>query len=180
MRADVPFELRYRLSRRQRLVPLLRTWGFAYTPFVVVVSLFFAAQTVVHLWTGNWAGIALFGGLAFGTFALLGELFLGLLDVLFVPSWAMDLHVEENGLGFLIGKERWWLFLDGLTSIQELVAGVRTLRHWNGTVIHIPAEAITDAQLAHLRAAMERGRTPEGIRAVIERGRRLAELERKE
>jgi hypothetical protein len=60
-----------------------------------------------------------------------------------------------------------------------LTAGVWTLRHWNGTVLHIPADAITDAQLAHLRAAMERGRTPEGIRAVIERGRRLAELERR-
>jgi hypothetical protein len=42
--AEVPFELRYQLSRRQRLVPHLRIWGVAYTPFVVLVFLFFCVQ----------------------------------------------------------------------------------------------------------------------------------------
>src|SRR5262249_54436243 len=104
----------------------------------------------------------------------------GLADVVFRKTAWMDIRVEDNGLGFLAGGQRWWLFLDGLTGIDQLTAGVWTLRHWNGSVIHIPADAITDGQLAPLRAAMGRGRTPEGMQAVIERGRRLAELERKD
>jgi len=178
--AEVPFEIRYRLSRWQRLVPHLRIWGVAYTPFVVVLFLFFCVQAIVNLCSLTWAGVAVFGGLAFGLFILFRGLFVGLLDVLLVPVRDMDIRVEENGLGILVGSERWWLFLDGLTSIKQLTAGVWTLQHWNGSVIHIPADAITDAQLAYLRAAMERGRTPEGVQAVIERGRRFAELEQQQ
>jgi hypothetical protein len=173
--AEVPFELRYQLSRRQRLTLHLRSWGMAYTPFVVIVFLFFCVQTIVNACSLTWAGVAVFGGMALGLFLLLNGLFVGLLDVLLVPVRRMDLRIESNGLGFLSGKERWWLFLDGLTRIEQQTAGIWTLQHWNGSVIHIPADAITDAQLAYLRAAMERGRTPEGVRAVIERGRRLAE-----
>jgi hypothetical protein len=178
--AEVPFELRYRLSRRQRLVPLLRIWGVAYSPFVVVLFAFFCVQTAVSVYTLSWQGLVVFGGLAVGMFALHRGLFVGLLDVLLVPARDMDVRVEANGLGFLAGGERWWLFLDGLTGIDQLAAGVWTLRHWNGSVVHIPADAITGPQVEYLRAAMERGRTPEGVRAVIERGRRLAELEREE
>jgi hypothetical protein len=178
--AEVPFELRYQLSRRQRLGPHLRIWGVVSTPFVVALFAFFCVQTVVSVCSLSWPGLAVFGGLALGVFVLHRGLFLGLLDVLLVPARSMDLRVEENGLGVLAGGERWWLFLDGLTGIDQLTAGVWTLRHWNGSVVHIPADAITEAQLGHLRAAMERGRTPEGVRAVIERGRRLAELERGE
>jgi hypothetical protein len=173
--AEVPFELRYQLSRWQRLLPHLRIWGVAYTPFVVGVFLFFCVQTIVSVCWLSWPGVAVFGGLALGMFLLLRGLFVGLLDVLLVPVRRMDVRVEENGLGFLIGKERWWLFLDGLTSIEQHNAGVWILQHWNGWVVLIPVDAITDTQLAHLRTAMERGRTPEGVQAVIERGRRLAE-----
>jgi hypothetical protein len=178
--AEVPFELRYRLSRRHRLGPLLRIWGLAFTRFVVALFAFFWVQTAVSVWSWSWQGLAVFGGLALAVFVLHRGLFLGLLDVLLVPARRMDVRVEANGLGFLAGGERWWLVLDGLTGIDQLAAGVWTLRHWNGSVVHIPADAVTDAQLAHLRAAMERGRTPEGIQAVIERGRRLAELDRGE
>jgi hypothetical protein len=178
--AEAPFELRYQLSRRQRLVPHLRIWGVAYTPFVVVVFTFFCVRTIASACSLIWGSVAVFGTLAFGLFLLLRGLFVGLLDVLLVPVRSMDIRIEENGLGFLAGGERWWLFLDGLTSIDQLTAGVWTLQHWNGSVVHIPAYAITDDQLAYLRSAMEHGRTPEGVRAVIERGRRLVELERRQ
>src|SRR5262249_11886844 len=140
---------------------------------------FFCVQAVVSAWSLNWLALAMFGGLALGLVVLFRGLFVGLLDVLLVPARSMDVRVEENGLGFLAGGEQWWLFLDGLTGIEQLAAGVWTLQHWNGIVIHIPADAITEAQLAHLRAAMARGHTPEGVRAVIERGRRIMELERR-
>src|SRR5258708_40236542 len=101
--AEVPFELRYPLSRRQRLVPHLRIWGVAYTPFVVVVFIFFCVQTIASVCSLNWAGVAVFGALAFGVFILLRGLFVGLLDVLLVSVRSMDVRVEENGLGFLAG-----------------------------------------------------------------------------
>jgi hypothetical protein len=85
----------------------------------------------------------------------------------------MDIVVEENGLGFLAGGERWWLFLDGIISISRYEKDTWTIYHWNGSVINVTASVISPDQLAHLRAAAERGKTPEGIGAVIERGRKL-------
>jgi hypothetical protein len=167
--AEVPFELRYSLSSRQRLIPHLRIWG----PLSVLIPLVLAgllACLFLGMW---WAGLL---GLAWAW--LFGNFFRGLADVLIRRTAKMDLRIEENGLGFLAGGKRWWLFLDGLTRISRLTTGVWTLQHWNGSVVHIPADVITKAQLAHLQAAMERGRTPEGVKAVVERGRRLAELER--
>ena len=51
-----------------------------------------------------------------------------------------------------------------------------TVEHFNGTVLNIAALAITEDHIEYIRAAMERGRTPEGIRAVVERGRRIEEI----
>jgi hypothetical protein len=180
--AEVPFELDFALSRRQRIALLRHDWGALFVPFAlfaIAVFIFFCVQTAVSVWSLSWPGIAVFGGLALGMLVLHRALLGGLVDVLLVPVRRVNLRVEDNGLGFFIGRERWWLFLDGITSIEQQVAGIWTLRHWNGWVIHIPAGAISDSQLAYLRSQMDNGRTPEGVRAVIERGRRLAELERR-
>ncbi|HEY8504498.1 MAG TPA: hypothetical protein VIL46_07940 [Gemmataceae bacterium] len=164
----MPFELRYTLSRRQRLVPHLKLWG----PLSVVVPLVLAVL-VANLFRAWWVALP-----ALAWVWLFRNFFRGLADVALRRTVTMDLRIEENGLGFLAGGERWWLFLDGLIRIEQLTPGVWTLQHWNGAVVNIPAGAITDSQLAHLRAAMERGRTPEGVRAVVERGRGIAELKR--
>lgn len=168
--SEVPFELRYQLSRGQRLVSHLKLWG----PLSVLIPLVLVALVVSFLRIG-WAGL-----LALAWMWFFRNFFRGLADVLFRKAAVMDLRFEENGLGFLAEGKRWWLFLDGLTSIDQLKAGVWTLQHWNGSVVHIPTDAITDAQLAYLRAAMARGKTPEGVQAVIERGRQVAEWEGKE
>jgi hypothetical protein len=171
-----PFHLCYTLSRSQRLVPHLHLWGWVYTPFVVLLFGFFGVRTAVSAYSWNGAGVAVFGGLALGLFFLLRGLFVGLLDVVLVPVRRMDVVVEENAAGILIGGERWYLFLDGILDIRKFRDDTWTIRHWNGTVLHIAASAITAEQVAYLRAAMERGRTPEGVRAVIERGRRIKEI----
>jgi hypothetical protein len=168
--AEVPFSLCYDLSRRQRLIPHLRIWQ-PLIPLILVVLVGSAPALAWRWWC------VLF---PLGWVWLFRGFFVGLADVLLRPVVHMDLRVEENGLGFLAGGERWWLFLDGLVSIQELTPGVWTLQHWHGSVVHIPAAVITDDQLAHLRAAMERGRRPEQVQAVIERGRAIARLEAEE
>ena len=78
--------------------------------------------------------------------------------------------------GILMGRDRWYLFLDGITDIQKLEKNTWTLQHYNGTALHISASAITEEQLEFIRSIAREGQTPEGIRKVIERGRKIKEL----
>src|SRR5262245_2223838 len=175
---QIPFHLRYTLNRRQRLVPHLKIWGPLYVPFIICLFIFFVVQTFVTPFTqGPWAGV-FFGAMAVGLFLFLRGLFVGVIDVLFVATRQMDVVVEENAAGIFIGAERWYLFLDGITDIRKFCDNTWTIQHWNGCVLHIAAAAITDEQINYLRAAMERGGTPEGIRAVIERGRQIEQITR--
>jgi hypothetical protein len=97
----------------------------------------------------------------------------GLIDVVCCSSRAMDITIERNALGILIGSERWYLFMDGITSLSKQIPDVWTIEHWNGMAIYVAADAISDEQIEYIRAMMERGRTPEGIAAVVDRGRRI-------
>jgi hypothetical protein len=168
--AEVPFTLCYTLTRRQRLIPHLRLWG-PHSPLILLGLVGFLAGIAWSWWCLPFALLWVW---------LFRRFFAGLLGVLLHPVMPMHIRVEENALGFMAGGQRWWAFLDGLVSIQELTPGVWTVLHWNGTVINVPAAAITDGQLAYLRAAMKRGRSPEQIQAVIERGRRLAREDEEE
>jgi hypothetical protein len=106
-----------------------------------------------------------------GLMLLLRPLFVGLFDVLFVARREMDVVIEENGVGFMMGGQRWYLWLDAFTDIRKFRADTWTLQHWNGCVLHIAVSAIGEDVIDHIRAKMEWGRTPEGVQAVVERGR---------
>lgn len=180
-----PFQLRYELKRAQRFVPLMRIWGWFYGPFALLLLTFFCLRTVYSVLTGEWPGLVVFGGLALFTLAWVRGLVVGLVDVLFtrrrtvdLEVCTVDLEVEEQAVGVLRGGERCYLFLDGFLSLDRFHPEVWTLQHYNGSVLHIPVSMITEEQLDHFRTAMARGRTPEGIRAVVERGRRIEEITR--
>lgn len=176
MAADVPFHLRYTLTRGQRLVPHLRVWGPVWSACMVFMMgclLYASVASVVAL---NVKGVFVFAAWAFGLFLLFRGLFVGLLDVLLVPVRTVDVIFEEDTADILIGGERWCLFLDGIIRIRKYRSDIWTIEHFNGSVLHVPTSAITEAQIGHLKAAMKRGRTPEGIQAVIERGRRIQEI----
>jgi hypothetical protein len=145
--------------------------------FIVPTWLFFAIQTVVMAYYLNVFLFVVFGGLTLFGWVLSRGLFVGLLDVALVANREMDVVVEENVAGVLLGAERWYLFLDGFIDMRKYREDTWTLQHFNGCVLHIAASAITEDQLAHFRSAMARGRTPEGVQAVIERGRCMEELE---
>jgi hypothetical protein len=138
----LPFELRYDLTRRQRLIPHLRIWR----PFalMIIVSVAGSAWAVVYR---GWWYLALLLPLLF----IFRGFFIGFLNVLLVGRQHMDIVVEQNGLGFLAGKERWYIALDGLTSFDELAEGVWTVQHWNGSVVHIPAELLSMEQVEFFR-----------------------------
>src|SRR5262249_28294318 len=67
---QIPFHLRYTLSRSQRLVPHLRIWGISLSLFIPLLFLFFCVQTVRFACSLSCAGLTLFGSLALGLFFL--------------------------------------------------------------------------------------------------------------
>lgn len=138
----LPIELRYDLTRRQRLIPHLRIWR----PFalMIIVCVAGAAWGVVYR---TWWCLVLLLLLLF----VFRGFFIGLLNVLLIGRQHMDIVIEQNGLGFLAGKERWYFALDGLTSFEELAEGVWTVQHWNGSVLNIPAELLSAEQVEFFR-----------------------------
>ena len=180
MPAAVPFPLRYTLTRRQRLLPHVRLWGVTTVLVVTAFEVFFIWLSFCNIPETGWLRAvgfcALFAG---GLFLLFRGMFNGLIDVLRVPRRHVDIIVNDESAAIVMGDgQRWHLFLDGIIAITQFHPGIWSVEHHNGAVLHIPASAITDDQLAHLRAAMERGRTPEGIQRVIERGRRIQQVSR--
>ena len=168
--------IRYSLTRRQRLVPHLKIWGSIYVPFTLLLLGFFAARTMFAVASLEWMAILTFGGLfVFFVFFLRGMI-RGLLDVLFVPVREMDITIENNGLGVMLGETRWYLFLDGVIRLTEYVDGLWTIEHWNGSIVHIPKDLISTDQVNHIQERMAYGRTADGINETIERGKRIQEL----
>lgn len=66
----------------------------------------------------------------------------GLINVIFVREQHVDIQIEDNALGFMAGKERWYFSLDGLTAVRDLEGSVWTIQHWNGAVLNIPKEIL--------------------------------------
>src|SRR5687768_16769646 len=108
---DIPFKLRYALTRRQRIVPHLRIW-LRQLPVVIGIPVVSAIALVV----GEWWLLAV--SLLCLWFAR--GFWIGLLDIAIYPVKQMDVVVEQNGLGFMAGGQRRWLFLDGMVRIDRL------------------------------------------------------------
>lgn len=62
-------------------------------------------------------------------------------NVRIVEKW---IEIEETG-------QRWFVPMDGFGEVKQLGARVWMLQNPNGTVINIPAEAISDEQLLALK-----------------------------
>lgn len=166
--SDLPFHLTYDLNRRQRLVPHLIIWGpYALMPLALL------ALVVLLVCASRWWLFAVLPSLW-----IFRGFWLGFLDVLVCPVRHMDVIVEENGLGFVAGGERWWIFLDGLLHVAKTRSDTWTVYHYNGTVINIAASAIASEQVAFLQDWARRRTDPKVINAVIERGRRIAAIEK--
>lgn len=136
-------ELQYDLTRKQRLIPHIRTWGI--NQVFVTLGLVGAITSAIN---GSWiSGMAL----ASLVFFIGRGYIIGLIGVIFTKSQHMNIRIEEKGLGYMVGKERWYIFLDGLTAIRDLERSVWTIQHWNGTVVNIPKKLISEEVLSFLR-----------------------------
>ena len=72
----------------------------------------------------------------------------------------MDVEVNEGALGFREGEERWWFFLDGLLAFDELSPGVWTVRHYSGSIVHIPTALLSAEQVAFFRKKVAEAERP--------------------
>jgi hypothetical protein len=174
-----PCHIEYDLSRRQRLAIHLGRWlptlpGTVFVVGVGIVSAHVLSSLVSRWFLVFWVVPLWAGGRWFWGFPK------GLLNVVFVPLQHMDIIVEETGLGFLVKGERFWVFLDGIRSIERHCEDTWTILHRNGTVINIPVAAIDERYIDHMRTMAEKRKTPEGKQAVLERGRLIAALEAEE
>lgn len=167
----IPFHLQYELNRRQRLIPHMRIW-ITYGPSVLI---FLVGSLFVVLAVKWWLFPLFLVALWFSRGFLVG-----LIDVVIHPKQSMDIVVEENAIGFLSGGERWFIRLDCILRIDRFCEDTWTIYHDNGTVINILAVAIADDQVQHIKDAAEAGKSPEGVKAAVERGRRILELRQEE
>jgi hypothetical protein len=172
---SLPFHLQYDLNRRQRLIPHLAVWapylpglgvvivisgvGIGLLSYFISMSMWFLFLLIMPLWIAR-------------------GFIVGISQVILEPVLHMDVIIEENGLGYLLGQERRWMFLDGILRFEKYYKDTWTIFHFNGTVINIPVAAMTDEQVEHVKLSAARARDPETIQAVIERGRQIESIER--
>ena len=88
----------------------------------------------------------------------------------------MDIIINEHGLGFLARGDRYWVFLDSIVQIERFRDDTWTILCYHGQVINIPVSLISQETIGHMQAKSEYGRTPDGIRAAINRGYRMLDL----
>jgi hypothetical protein len=166
MQIEIPFHLMYELTRRQRFLPHLKVW-MPYLPSALALVVGSLLLVRVRWW--------LFPFTLFAFWMTCG-LWVGFVEIAFRSVKPMDIVVEENGLGFLAGGERCFLFLDGIRFMKQLIPGVWTIYHHNGHVVHIPNSAITADQVSYIKEIAAKGKTPEGVQAVIERGHKIQQM----
>jgi hypothetical protein len=167
---DLPVHLRYTLDRQQRLIPHLKIWGKGLAIVAVLGFTFFFVETIYCIVVLQPIGTLIMGTIAFMVFVMCRRLFNGLWDVLINQIRVMDIIIDDSTLGILVEDERWYLPLEGFTSIDQFCDGIWTLQHVNGAVINAPDTVINVDIIEMIRKAMSLKRAPEGIHGVIDRG----------
>ncbi|MGE3316798.1 MAG: hypothetical protein AB7O26_16895 [Planctomycetaceae bacterium] len=174
---EFPILVRSTLNRRQGFELLRKTVGIL--PWIpgVLLFTFFCIRTALAIWHWEVLDILVFGALTlFALFCLSPAM--GYIGLLIYPQQSSEFIFEEDAIGIRGRTDTQFLFLDGITQLKQFTSETWTLRHFNGLQITFAASALNPRLIEHMRAAMVRGKTPEGIQAVIERGRRIQAMER--
>lgn len=138
----VPFRLRYTLTRRQRFA----VEAVPHLPAVAAALGFTAGMAYLAAVVTPWFLVLLALPLLVtrGLVAFVAEL-------VAVAERPVDVLVEADRLGVLVGAGRVWLDLDGVIQVYRSEPGVWTLLHIDGAVLTIPAAAVTAGQLDFLK-----------------------------
>jgi hypothetical protein len=140
-------EYRFSLSRRQRLLPLLRAWGL-----LAVLGLFAFITAISAGLSGHWSAWLV---ILFLLFIMRGMLF-GLAFIILRRRQPMCIAIEEQGIGFGDSQPDWWIFTDGIIGFRRTF-DIWTVYHHNGTLLHIPADVISSDDVAFLKSKATKG-----------------------
>jgi hypothetical protein len=144
---ELPFQLKYDLHRRERIVPHLVHWLRLFPGVAILLG------TSIWLMTKSFWFLPL---LLLGLYSAKNCL-KGIIDVLIHPVWHMDIVVDESRLGILDGGQRFYLHMSEIEDIKNTYNIAWTIAYLDGTVINIPVNCISDEQIAYLKACSARG-----------------------
>ncbi len=157
MSAGRSFQLRYALTRRQRLAIELHPW----LPAIAGTIGFLTGALYLVVFVSTWFSLLFllpviaYRGL-FGFF----------LDIILRSRQPVEVAVEDERLGIAIDGNHRWLSLEGIFQVFRCENGATwTVLHLDGTELIIPAAAIAAEELDYLksfarRAAKERKELP--------------------
>jgi hypothetical protein len=151
----VPFHLHFTLSRRHRLATELLPW----VPAIAGTLGFTIGVTVLSVELAPWFLFLLLIPVIIyrGLFALL-------FDLAVHSGLVVEMDVGDANLEMCAGSERLSLPLEGIIQVF-LTGNVWTVLHFNGSVLTIPAEAITEEQTEYLKSF---ARTAAAVRKAAE------------
>ena len=141
---ELPFRVCYTPTRRQRLAALLDGWP----PCLAACLGFTLGVTFLSLVVSRW-----FAPLLVLPVVVTRRFFAGLVGVLRRPPGVVEVVVGAAELAVSAGGEPVRLPLDGVIQVARSGEGAWAVYHLSGTVLTIPAGAITAEQLDYLKAA---------------------------
>ena len=152
----VPVHTSYELSRRQRLVAHLGTWLCYWPGLFLMLAVPAIVVTLAVLKSPWFLALLLLPPLLNN----LSRFVAGLLTLLLFGPERMDVAIEEDRIGYLIGQNRLWL------PLQEIVRVGRFGDVWaivsTAANIYIPVSAVDEKHIAHIRAMSQRSRKAQG------------------
>jgi hypothetical protein len=140
--------LAYELSRRQQLVAHLGTW-LCYWPGALMLVAVAATAVILAVLTSPWFLLML---LLPPINNNLPRLIAGFVKPLVSGVQRMDVIIEEDRIGFLLGRDRLWLPLDEIVRIERFGDVWAILGSDAG--IDIPVSAVDEKYVTHMRARM--------------------------
>ncbi len=159
-----PVHISYELSRRRRLLAHLGTWLCYWPGLFLMLAVPAIVVTLAVLKSPWFLALLLLPPLLNNLPRFVG----GLLTPLLFESERMDVAIEEDRIGYLIGQDRLWVPLQEIVRVErfgDVWAIVSTAAN-----IYIPVSAVDEKYIAHVRAMSERGRKVQGLRSTGDRG----------
>jgi hypothetical protein len=145
---SLPFHLQYTLSRRQRLATEIYPW----LPAIAGTIGFVLGVVYLSIIVSSW-----FLFLLLLPVVAYRGLFVFLFDIAVHARQSVDVLVDETQLGVRVEDEQRWLPLDGIIQVFRSEDGTTwTVLHFDGSVITIPADAVTGEQLDYLKSFARR------------------------
>jgi hypothetical protein len=141
-----PFHLKFTLTRRQRLAVELVPW----LPAIAAALGFTVGAAFLAVNVSRW-----FLPLLLLPPIMYRSLFVFAFDIIVRGGLAVEVNVDETGLTVRSGGAAKWLPLDGVFQVFRS-GDVWTVLHLDGSVLTIPANAITGEQVEYLKSFARR------------------------